>query len=167
MLGLAAFTALYISWRMLKLFVTFLISTKYYNRFYASTIDDLSAAYNNSVRDYKLELFRQLAINLEKIGGDVLEIGVGTGANLEFYPKGCCLIALDPCSEMRQRFEAKNERYSYVNIKRFIHGCAEDLKEIPDSSVGVIVCTKVMCSVRDKRKALLEFKRVLKPVSPK
>ena len=159
----ARMVGLYLLWRVLKLLLSLLMSTKYYDSFYASTIDDLSTAYNNSVRDYKLELFRQVASSLKSIGGDVLEIGVGTGANLEFYPKGCCLIALDPSSEMRQLFEAKNKKYSHVNIKRFIQGCAEDLKEIPDSSIGVIVCTKVMCSVRNKRKALLEFKRVLKP----
>ena len=163
-LVLVALPVLYISWRVFKSFALFLLSTKRFKQYKASSNSDLSTAYNVSLKDYKLELFRQLANTLKKVGGDVLEIGVGSGANLEFYPKDCCLIALDPSSEMRQLFEAKNEKHSYVNIKRFIQGYAEDLSEISDISVGVIVCTKVMCSVRERRRALLEFKRVLKPV---
>ena len=164
---LAVFIAVYISWRLFKRLLSYLVSTQYYKNYFASGINDCVVEYNKSLRDYKLELFDQLESSLKKVDGDILEIGAGTGANFEFFPKGSSVIALDPSPAMRRHFEVNKEKFSHLCIKRFVEGRAEDMNEIPDCSVAAVVCTKVLCSIQDKRKALLEFKRVLRPVSIK
>ena len=155
----------YISWRLLKRLGSYIISTQYYKNYHASGINDYSVEYNESLKEYKLELFDQLESNLKKVDGDILEIGAGTSANFEFFPKGSSVIALDPSPAMRRYSEVNKEKFPHLCIKRIIEGRAEDMNEIPDCSVAAVVCTKVLCSIREKRKVLLEFKRVLKPVS--
>lgn len=121
--------------------------------------------YNRMLGAKKAELFETMKKHLEEIDGDVLEIGAGTGANFAFYPRDCSIIALDPNRYMNFYLVHSKKYYPHVNLKKYIVGSAEDMKEIENESVSAVVSTLVLCSVESVEQVLKEIIRVLKPVS--
>jgi len=92
--------------------------------------------------------------------GEVLEIAVGTGRNLPFYPPGVRLTAIEFSPSMlaiaRQRAQ---EQGFDVDLRE---GDAQAL-EFPDRSFDSVVCTLALCSIPDDRQAVAEARRVLRP----
>ncbi|XP_046402079.1 methyltransferase-like protein 7A [Ischnura elegans] len=91
----------------------------------------------------------------------ILELGIGTGANLKYFPKGCRLIAVDWNSEMKPVFLENCKKYPHVNTENFIVAPAEDMSAIEDDSIDVVVCTLLLCSADNVKRILQEIKRVL------
>jgi ubiquinone/menaquinone biosynthesis C-methylase UbiE len=92
--------------------------------------------------------------------GDVLELGVGTGRNLKYYPRDIRLTGVDLSPEMlaiARRRAAVLERDVDLRVAD-----AESL-DIPDESFDSVVSTLTMCSIPDYRSALAEALRVLRP----
>ena len=100
---------------------------------------------------------RTLLAGLE---GDVLEIGAGTGLNLEHYPTGARLVLLEPDPHMRRRLE---ERLAASGLDAEVDGAAAEALPFPDGSFDAVVATLVLCSVSDLPRALAEIRRVLRP----
>ena len=50
----------------------------------------------------KEKIFADLKEHLKTVKGDVLEIGIGSGENFDYYPPGTSLIALD-CNPMPRK----------------------------------------------------------------
>ncbi len=96
---------------------------------------------------------------LSGLSGKVLEVGIGTGRNLKYYPAGCRVIGIDKSEEMLRRAREKAEYMK--NITLYLMD-AEQL-EFPDNSFDYVVTTFVLCTVPDPVKALKEMRRVLKP----
>jgi ubiquinone/menaquinone biosynthesis C-methylase UbiE len=98
---------------------------------------------------------------LAPLGGDVLELGAGTGANLDLYPRGVRrLVLAEPDPHMRRRLErrlAASGRAAEV-----IDAPAERLP-FPAHTFDAVVSTLVLCSVPDLGQALAEARRVLRP----
>lgn len=94
--------------------------------------------------------------------GRVLEIGAGSGLNLEFYSTDQVerLFALEPSVEMWDiaRKQADLHRLEL----EFIQGYAEKIP-LDDQLVDCIVTTYTMCTIGDLPKAFAEMRRVLKP----
>ncbi len=86
--------------------------------------------------------------------GRVLEIGAGTGSNLPHYAGEVDLTLLEP----DKRFRGRLEHLGHPAIRGF----AEELP-FEDASFDTVVCTLVMCSVRDVDAAVREIRRVLRP----
>lgn len=112
-----------------------------------------SDRYNERVDNRKRELFSGLS-------GKVLEIGPGTGANLEYYPDGVSLAGLDPNPHMQEYLKEKAQQTGR-EIK-VITGRAEDIPAA-DEVFDAVVSTLVLCSVDSQKNSLAEIKRVLKP----
>lgn len=93
--------------------------------------------------------------------GRVLEIGAGTGLNLDLYGDAVeSLTVTEPEEPMAQRLEAKLPDLSRdVTVVR---APAEDLP-FPDDEFDTVVATLVLCTVADQPRALREARRVLKP----
>lgn len=92
--------------------------------------------------------------------GDVLEIGIGTGRNLEHYPEGIRLIGIDLSASM---VEIAKQRAKALSLSVDLRlGDAQAL-EFPDASFDTVVCTLALCSIPDDRSAVSEAKRVLRP----
>ena len=97
---------------------------------------------------------------LSGVSGRVVEIGAGTGRNLEFYGDGVELTVTEPDSHMARRLEQRiEERGRPVEL---VQAPAEDLP-FEDGQFDVAVSTLVLCGVDDQARALGEVRRVLKP----
>ena len=93
------------------------------------------------------------------LSGKVLEVGVGIGRNLKYYPAGCSVTGIDNSEGMLEIALKKAE--GLQNITLFLMD-AEHL-EFPDRSFDYVVTTFVLCTIPDPLKALTEMRRVLKP----
>jgi ubiquinone/menaquinone biosynthesis C-methylase UbiE len=92
--------------------------------------------------------------------GEVLEVAIGTGRNLAFYPAGVRLTGIDLSPAMLERArERARELGMEVDLRE---GDAQDLP-FPDGAFDTVVCTLSLCNIPDDRKAVAEMKRVLKP----
>jgi ubiquinone/menaquinone biosynthesis C-methylase UbiE len=93
--------------------------------------------------------------------GRVIEIGAGTGVNLDLYGEGVSeLVLTEPEEPMAKRLERKAaEGGRQVTVLR---APAEQLP-FPDDSFDTAVCTLVLCTVGDPQRALAEIRRVLRP----
>jgi SAM-dependent methyltransferase len=91
---------------------------------------------------------------------DVLEIGFGTGLNLEHYPEGVLRITtVDPAPEMAQ---IAHTRIQQSRIQ--VDSRSQSAEELPfdDQSFACVVSTWTLCSIPDVAKGLSEVYRVLK-----
>ncbi len=93
-------------------------------------------------------------------GPSVLEVGVGTGMNLEFYRPELQVTAVDLTPRMLERARKRAQAM----------GTAVDLRlgdvqalEFPDGTFETAVATCVFCSVPDPVLGLSEMLRVVKP----
>ena len=93
--------------------------------------------------------------------GTTVEVGAGTGLNLDHYPDAVTeLILTEPFEPMARRLReraADEDR----NV-RVIEAPAERLP-LEDASADTVVCTLVLCTVDDVPATLAEVARVLKP----
>jgi ubiquinone/menaquinone biosynthesis C-methylase UbiE len=90
---------------------------------------------------------------------DILEVGVGTGKNFDFYPVGKPMTAIDFSPGMLSRAKRKAERKGIrVNLLEM------DVQNLQfgDQSFNAVLATFVFCSVPDPVKGLEEIKRVCK-----
>jgi ubiquinone/menaquinone biosynthesis C-methylase UbiE len=98
---------------------------------------------------------------LTEARGSVLELGAGTGANLELYPEAVEeLVLTEPDPHMTKRLRAKLAGAGYET--KVVEAPAERLP-FDDSSFDTAVVTLVLCTVPNPQAALAEIARVLKP----
>jgi ubiquinone/menaquinone biosynthesis C-methylase UbiE len=93
--------------------------------------------------------------------GRVLEIGIGSGLNLPFYPREVeVLLGLDPSREL---LAMATRHASWVHFPvELCEGHAEDIP-LDDHAVDHVVMSWTLCSVGDPGRALAEIRRVLRP----
>lgn len=93
--------------------------------------------------------------------GDILEVGVGTGKNIPYYPKVKRLIAIDISEGMLEGAKRKIQMGDGSPILM-----KADIMNLPfkDESFDCVVSTFVFCSVPDPIKGLEEVYRVLKSI---
>jgi ubiquinone/menaquinone biosynthesis C-methylase UbiE len=123
--------------------------------------DKHSASYDKQMRFFDRSLFgdsRQWACS--RACGDTLEVAIGTGLNLPFYPEAVQLTGIDLSPAM---LGIARDRASNL-------GRAVDLREadahalpFPNDSFDTVVCTFSLCAIPDEHLAVAEMKRVLKP----
>lgn len=98
---------------------------------------------------------------LAQASGRILEIGFGTGMNLQHYPPSVRRIeAIDPDVDL-DRYSAPRIAASAIDVD-FHHLDAEHLPFAADA-FDTVVCTLTLCSIPDVEHALGEVRRVLKP----
>lgn len=92
--------------------------------------------------------------------GPVLEVGVGTGLNIQYYPSGSTVTAIDISEKMLER---ARQRAAQLNAPvNLVQMDAQQL-DFQDSSFEAAVATYAFCSVPDPFAGLREIRRVLKP----
>lgn len=93
----------------------------------------------------------------------LLEIGIGSGVNLRFFPPQTRLIVVEPNPHFEEYFNKNAANHLDIKVDRFVRGTAEDMNDVGDNTVDVVVSTHVLCSVDDPERCLKEVVRVLKP----
>jgi SAM-dependent methyltransferase len=98
---------------------------------------------------------------LADVGGDILEVGFGTGLNLAHYPEHVRRITtVDPNPGMnklaRRRIEA-----SGIEVDQ--RGLGGEALTFDDETFDCVVSTWTMCSIPEVGRALGEVYRVLRP----
>lgn len=96
---------------------------------------------------------------LTSLSGKVLEVGVGTGRNLKYYPSSCRVIGIDKSECMLQRARKKAEGMRNI----ILYPMDAEHLEFPDNSFDYVITTFALCTIPDPVRALKEMKRVLKP----
>lgn len=91
---------------------------------------------------------------LQQASGNILEIGIGTGLNLNLYPSSITEItAIDPLLR---------ELPSAPIVVKLYPDAAEQM-HFEDNTFDTVVSTFTFCSVKDLDRALKEISRILKP----
>lgn len=105
-------------------------------------------------RRWRKRLWRQLE------GRRILEVGVGTGKNLLYYPPTSHVTAIDLSDRMLARAKRRSKRLDVeVDLMLMDVQHLALCDEIFDAAVG----TFVFCSVPDPIRGLQEMRRVVKP----
>ena len=98
---------------------------------------------------------------LAEVRGNTLEVGFGTGLNLEHYPPSVeRLTAIDINPGMRRRAEARIQRFNRRIELRTLDG---ERLPFDDADFDSVVSTWTLCSIPNVSRALGEIRRVLKP----
>jgi len=106
---------------------------------------------------------RQAAVAAaERIGGRILEVGVGTGLSLPDYARTNRLFGIDISEPMLRKAQERVSQLGLENVEGLAVMDAADLS-FPDASFDVVVAQYVITAVPDPEAALDEFARVLKP----
>ena len=92
--------------------------------------------------------------------GRVLEVAIGTGRNLPWYPRDVELVGVDVSPNMLDAAQLLAEQLAWpVDLSV---GDAQQL-DFPDGSFDTVVATLTLCSIPDERLAVQEMARVLRP----
>src|SRR6266700_3739087 len=98
----------------------------------------------------------------ERIGGRILEVGVGTGISLPDYRRTSRLVGVDLSEPMLRKAQKRVTELHLRNVEGLSLMDAERLG-FPDDSFDVIVAQHVITTVPHPEATLDEFARVLKP----
>lgn len=108
------------------------------------------------------DMTRLRAESIPRAHGDVLEIGIGSGLNLQFYsPAVHRVYGVDPSIEL-QRMAMKKASAELFEVT-FFQQSAEEAIPLGNSSIDTIAMTWSLCSIPNPAAALQQMKRVLRP----
>jgi phosphatidylethanolamine/phosphatidyl-N-methylethanolamine N-methyltransferase len=98
----------------------------------------------------------------ERIGGRILEVGVGTGLSLPDYSSSNRLIGVDLSEPMLRKAHERVAALALSNVEALAVMDAQNLA-FPDGFFDVVVAQYVITAVPDPEATLDEFARVLRP----
>src|SRR5436190_13728409 len=98
----------------------------------------------------------------EKVGGRILEVGVGTGISLPYYSRTSRIVGLDISEPMLRKARQRVAEHKLDNVEALAVMDAAKLA-LPDASFDVVVAQYVITTVPNPEATLDEFARVLRP----
>ncbi len=98
----------------------------------------------------------------ERIGGRILEVGVGTGLSLPDYSSSNRVTGVDISAPMLRKAKARAAEHRLTNVDGFAVMDAQRLG-FQDGVFDVVVAQYVITAVPDPEATLDEFARVVKP----
>jgi len=98
----------------------------------------------------------------ERVGGRILEVGVGTGISLPHYSRDLQICGVDISEPMLRKAQERVGEFGLSNVEGLWVMDAEHL-QFPDASFDVVVAQYVITTVPNPEGVLDEFARVLKP----
>lgn len=98
----------------------------------------------------------------ERIGGRIIEVGVGTGISLPQYSRSNRIVAVDLSDAMLDKARARVREQKLDHVEQVAVGDAENL-QFADNSFDVVVAQYVITACPHPERALDEFARIVKP----
>ena len=98
----------------------------------------------------------------ERVGGRIIEVGVGTGISLPQYARTSRIVAVDLSDAMLEKARARVRDQQLSNVEQVTVGDAEKL-QFADNSFDVVVAQYVVTACPHPERALDEFVRVCRP----
>jgi len=112
---------------------------------------------------FVLKAARKRAVALaNQSGGQVLEVGVGTGLALPLYGKDVAVTGFDFSGEMLEKARERVAKQGLTQVKSLLKMDARHI-EFPDASFDQIVAMHVLSVVPEPERVMGEIERVLKP----
>jgi ubiquinone/menaquinone biosynthesis C-methylase UbiE len=118
---------------------------------------DYAPKYDDTMRLAERLMLKALrSALLRKARGQVLEVAIGTGVNLQYYPPDCQITGMDLVPEMLAHARTRSMPFQQV---------IGDVNHIPypDHSFDTVVATLSACTFPDPIAALREIARVCRP----
>ena len=97
---------------------------------------------------------------LSDVRGRVVELGPGTGVNLQFFDPSVEWIGVEPNMAMHEHLREKASAQGRMIDLRLL--CADRI-DLEDECADCVVSTLVLCSVPNVEHALGEVRRILRP----
>jgi ubiquinone/menaquinone biosynthesis C-methylase UbiE len=107
------------------------------------------------------EIARRRRALLQRAGGRILEIGLGTGLNLPCYPRHVRRLITVDVNPGMQPFAQRRSRGAGIAIDH--HTISGERLPFADRSFDCVVSTFTLCSIDEVDRALAEIHRVLVP----
>jgi phosphatidylethanolamine/phosphatidyl-N-methylethanolamine N-methyltransferase len=98
----------------------------------------------------------------DRIGGRILEVGVGTGLSLPEYRRDTQLVGIDLSEPMLEKARERVRELGLRNVEG-LHVMDAETLAFPEGSFDVVVAQYVVTAVPHPEVALDEFARVLRP----
>jgi phosphatidylethanolamine/phosphatidyl-N-methylethanolamine N-methyltransferase len=105
---------------------------------------------------------RAAVVAAERVGGRILEVGVGTGLSLTDYARRNQIVGIDISQPMLDKARARVDAQRLKHVEMLSVMDAEQLM-FPDASFDVVVAQYVVTAIPHPEKALDEFVRVVRP----
>ncbi len=98
----------------------------------------------------------------ERIGGRILDVGIGTGMSLPDYARGNRIVGVDYSEPMLRKAQARVSEGKLDHVEALAVMDAQKLG-FPDNAFDAVVAQYVITTVPDPEAALDEFTRVTRP----
>ncbi|XP_070596602.1 thiol S-methyltransferase TMT1A-like [Erythrolamprus reginae] len=133
-------------------------------RLFPLLMKNFSKIYNKTMHKEKETLFKNMKDFADTSGKlRLLEIGVGTGTNFQFYPPNSHVTCIDYNPNFKNILLGSMAQNTHLQFEDFVVASAENMSSVSDNSVDVVVATLLLCSVDSPQAALKEILRVLRP----
>src|SRR5215468_9493161 len=98
----------------------------------------------------------------ERVGGRILDVGIGTGISLTDYAPTHRIVGVDYCEPMLRKAHERVAEHKLAHVEALAVMDAQHLA-FPDAFFDAVVAQYVITTVPDPEAALDEFARVTKP----
>src|SRR5439155_11555581 len=98
----------------------------------------------------------------ERIGGRILDVGIGTGISLTDYARGNRIVGVDYSEPMLRKAKARVREHKLDHVEALAVMDAQCLG-FPDAAFDAVVAQYVITTVPDPERTLDEFARVTRP----
>jgi phosphatidylethanolamine/phosphatidyl-N-methylethanolamine N-methyltransferase len=105
---------------------------------------------------------RRATAHINRSGGRVLEVGVGTGLALDHYDRAIEVTGIDASPEMLAKARARVEDLGLSNVRALARMDARVL-EFPDNHFDSVAAMHILSVVPEPERVVAEMARVVKP----
>ena len=123
--------------------------------------DESAGRYDRQIGFFEALLFaggRELVCSQAR--GEILDVAIGTGRNLPFYPKEVRLTGVDLSPAM---LDVARARAQELGVEADLRVADAQALPFPDEAFDTVVMTLSLCTIPDDREAVTEASRVLRP----
>ena len=132
------------------------------------TFNDIAQCYDSEISREEsvmgLPLLRRALLYFHSNQGSLLEVGAGTGRNIDYYPKRVSKVVLTDSSEkMLLQARSKLKKSPDQRVQLFVADAANMTRYYPPNTFDTVLDTFGLCSFDDPVKVLKELQTVCKP----